>query len=294
MAYYSNNPANFDTARSLTEDEMRRLAPSIFAVEAHESRSDRFKPIPTIEIIRGLQQEGFMPVAVKQSRARDEGKAEFTKHLIRLRRIEDDAKYQVGDNVCEINLKNANDGSSAYDLMAGLFRIRCRNSLVSQTATLDSVKVRHSGDALAKVIEGTYRVLGEAQNLLAAPQDWGKIVMGADAKMALAEAAHVLRFGDANGETHTAIKPTQLLTARREGDTGNDLWTVFNVTQEACLKGGLSARPAGYRDAAGIWHPARTTTSREVKGVDQDVKLNKALWVLGERMAQIMGQAKAA
>jgi hypothetical protein len=70
---------------ALTETEMRRIAPSIFAVTAHESRSERFQPIPTIDVLRGLIWEGFMPVGAKQSCSRSEGKADFTKHLIRLR-----------------------------------------------------------------------------------------------------------------------------------------------------------------------------------------------------------------
>ncbi|TCU30899.1 uncharacterized protein DUF932 [Rhizobium azibense] len=41
-------------------------------------------------------------------------------NLIRLRRINDGKVYNVGDTVCEILLKNANDGTSAYELMAGL------------------------------------------------------------------------------------------------------------------------------------------------------------------------------
>lgn len=47
--------ARFDSARALSEDEMRRSAPSIFAVSAHESRSERFQPIPTIEVLRALK-----------------------------------------------------------------------------------------------------------------------------------------------------------------------------------------------------------------------------------------------
>lgn len=31
----------------------------------------------------------------------------------------------MGDTFCDILLKNAKDGTSAYELMAGLFRIRC-------------------------------------------------------------------------------------------------------------------------------------------------------------------------
>ena len=275
------NTARFDgTARALTEDEMRKIAPSIFAVEAHESRSEKFRAIPTIEVLRGLQKEGFAPVGVKQSRSRDEGKREFTKHMIRLRRL-DDTKYQVGDNVCEIILKNANDGTSAYDLMAGIFRIACLNSMVAQTSTLDSVKVRHSGNAIDNVIEGTYRVLGETEKLLAAPQDWGQIKLNREAQMALAESAHVLRFGDAEGNVTTPIRAEQLLVPRRIEDRGNDLWTTANVIQEHVIRGGDHARNA----------EGRRITTRPVQGIDQDVKLNKALWVLTERLANIMKNA---
>ncbi len=284
MSIYAQT-ARFDAARALTDDEMMHLAPSIFATKAHESRSDRFRPIPTIAVLRELQREGFCPVGVKQSRARDEGRADFTKHLIRLRRFDNVEAYKVGDTVCEILLKNANDGTSAYDLMAGLFRIRCLNSLVAQTGTIDSVKVRHSGDVGAKVIEGTYRVLGEAQKALAAPADWSAIQLPQEAKRALAEAAHVLRFGDADGHTDTPIMPEQFLRPRRADDRANDLWTTFNVVQENTIRGGLTG--VG-RDAAGR---RRRSTTREVKGIDQDIKLNKALWILGERMAGMLRSA---
>ena len=156
---------------------MRKIAPSIFATEAHESRSDRFVPVPTIEVLRGLKKEGFDVVGVKQSNTRDEGKVNFTKHLIRLRRV-DGEKYKVGDTVAEMLLKNANDGTCQYELMAGLFRILCLNSLVAQKAEIESIKVRHSGnhkDTIAKVIEGTFRVVDEAEIALEAPEQWSKI-----------------------------------------------------------------------------------------------------------------------
>ena len=275
--------------RVLSEDEMHRAAPSIFAVEAHESRSDRFRPIPTIEILRGLIKEGFAPVHVKQSTTRDATKRDFTKHMIRLRPM--NKALQVGDTFAEIVLKNANDGSSAYDLLAGLWRVRCLNGMVAQTSTIDTVKVRHTGDALSNVIEGTFRVLGQAENLLAAPQDWSGIPMNSQAREALAEAAHVLRFADAEGHVETPIRPQQLLLPRRHDDQARDLWTSFNVVQENVIKGGLSARAPGHVDARGRHQRGRMTTTREVKGIDQDVRLNKALWVLGERMASLLRSA---
>ncbi|WJS05748.1 DUF932 domain-containing protein [Roseibium aggregatum] len=241
------------------------------------------QPIPTIEVLRALTEEGFMPVGVKQGRTRNASKKDFTKHLIRLRRLDHDTKFCVGDTVCEILLKNANDGTSAFDIMAGLFRIRCLNSLVAQTSTLDSVKVRHSGDVSHKVIDGTFRVMKEAEKALAAPADWSGLILDRDEKQVFAEAAHIARFGDSEGETTTRIQPGQLLNARRAGDRENDLWTTFNVVQENAIRGGLEAR---FRDEHGR---LRRSSSRAVKGIDQDVKLNKALWTLSEKMAELKG-----
>ena len=285
-AVYAPHTARFDDgARALSQDEMRRIAPSIFAARPHASRSERFRAIPTIEVLRGLEKEGFFAVGARQSASRDATKTDYTRHMIRLRRLDDARQYRVGDVVCEIILRNANDGTCAYELMAGLFRIRCLNSLVAQIATIDSIKVRHSGDALEKVIDGTYRVLGQAEAVLAAPRDWSRIALDRDAKAALAASAHALRFGDADGKVTTPIRPEQLLTPRRAEDRADDLWTVMNVVQENVIRGGLSARAPAATDQHGRWRRGRVVTTRAVNNIDQDVRLNRALWVLGERMA---------
>lgn len=287
MTIYTQT-ARFDTGRALTEDELRNLAPSVFATTAHASRSDRFAPIPTIEVIRGLAKEGFSVVGAKQSVSRIFGNVDFTKHLLRLRRLDDAQKYQVGDTVFEMLLKNANDGTAAYDLLAGLFRICCLNSLVRQSSTIDSIRVKHVGDTATKVIEGTYRVLEEAERTLAAPADWGGTMLSLEERTAFAESAHVLRFADAEGEVKTPVTPKQLLDARRVEDRKTDLWSTFNVVQENVIKGGVHA--TGH-NATG---QRRRMTTREIKGIDQDVKLNKALWMLAEKMQQLKAPAMAA
>lgn len=106
--------------------------------------------------------------------------------------------------------------------------------------------------------------------------------MGRDAKEVLAEAAHLLRFGDADGAVTTPIKPEQLLVPRRQEDRTDDLWTVWNVVQENSIKGGLRGVS---RDETGR---PRRSTSRPINGIDQDIKLNKALWLVGERMASLI------
>lgn len=280
--------ARFDgSARALTEDELRQMAPSIFAETAHDSRSDRFRAIPTWQIVQGLQREGFSVVGALQSTTRDPSKRDFTKHLLRLRRL-DDSSRQVGDTVQETLLRNANDGTSAYDLETALYRIRCANSLVSKIESLSSTKVRHSGDVQAKVIEGTYKVLDEGRIALEAPDKWSQLQLDRDEARLLATAAHQIRFGDAEGNVHTPIRPEQLLMPRRADDRGADLWNIFNVVQENAIRGGLTAMG---RDAN---NRPRRSTSRQINGIDQNLNVNRALWMIADHFAQARGVKIAA
>lgn len=141
----------------LSNDEIRALAPSAFAATAHESRSARYAYIPTSDVIDGLRENGFQPVFAKQGASRVPGKADFTKHLLRFR-------YQgavtelreVGQTFPEIVLVNSHDGTSAYNIMAGMFRLVCLNGLVIADRTDGAFKVHHKGDVVHQVIEGSY------------------------------------------------------------------------------------------------------------------------------------------
>ena len=274
--------ARFDAGqRFLTEDDLRQVAPSVFAVTAHKSRSARFKPIATYDVVRMLEQEGFGVVGALQSTAKTEDRRDFTKHMLRLRQ-KGDVQYKVGDTIFEVLLKNANDGSAAYDLLAGLWRIACLNSLVAMSTEVSSQRVRHSGDVAPKVIEGVFEVVKGAERALNAPDKWGQLHLDRDERMIFAESAHQIRFPvDENGNVTTNVKPEQLLATRRTDDEAADLWTVFNTVQENVIKGGVHSvgvNAAGQR---------RNATTRPIKGIDQNVALNRALWTLGEKMAAL-------
>ena len=97
---------------------MRSAAPSIFAEGKHASRSERYTYIPTIDVLRGLRSEGFEPFMVAQGASRIEGKAEFTKHMIRMRHA---GQVQTRPEANEIILINSHDGASSYQMLAGMF-----------------------------------------------------------------------------------------------------------------------------------------------------------------------------
>ena len=51
MRGMSNGGAVYGRNEALTDDALRARVPSIFAAEAHESRSARFAPVPTIDVL---------------------------------------------------------------------------------------------------------------------------------------------------------------------------------------------------------------------------------------------------
>jgi hypothetical protein len=290
----------------LSLDALRHYAPSAFATEAHESRSARYTYIPTAEIIAGLMKEGFQPFKATQGRCRTAGKQEYTKHLIRFRHPDSFSAIQrVGDSVPEVVLVNSHDGTSAYKLSAGLFRLVCSNGLMVADSTVQMLSIMHKGDIVRDVIEGSFQIVSQSEKALAKSDEWNQLQLTAGEQGAFAEAARELRFADAEGEIKTPITAAQLLRPRREDDAAQmndwrrptnpkpDLWHTLNVVQENVIRGGLHGFAQDV-DAQTGRKIARRVTTREVRGIDQDVKLNRALWMLAERMAELKGMAVAA
>ena len=116
---FANHSSALRSDYPLTDDQIRRVAPSIFADAPHESRSERYAYIPTATVLTELRKEGFQPFMVCQTRVRNEGRREHTKHLLRLRH----ASQINGAEANEIVLLNSHDGTSSYQMLAGQFRL---------------------------------------------------------------------------------------------------------------------------------------------------------------------------
>ncbi|MBX6966946.1 DUF945 domain-containing protein [Providencia rettgeri] len=251
--------------RPLTTDELFRTVPSVFSAEKHDSRSERYSYIPTITLLDSLQKEGFTPFFACQTRVRNVSRREHTKHLLRLRRHD----QITGSQVPEIILLNSHDGSSSYQMLPGFFRQVCSNGLVCGD-TFGEVRVPHRGNVVDKVIEGAYEVLGTFDAIAEKREQMQSLMLPPPVQQIFAQAALTYRYG----EEHHPITEAQVLQPRRFEDKKDDLWTVYQRLQENLIKGGLSGRTAkGKR--------ART---RSVNGIDGDIKLNKALWVMADTL----------
>ncbi|MGS0639247.1 DUF932 domain-containing protein [Citrobacter sp. VF227] len=251
--------------RPLTREELMQHVPSVFGEDKHASRSEKYTFIPTITLLENLQREGFQPFFACQSRVRDPGRREHTKHMLRLRRTGQINSQQVP----EIIILNSHGGESSFQLLPGIFRSVCTNSLICGQS-FGEIRVPHRGNVVERVIEGAYEVLGVFDRVEAKRDAMQSLLLPPPAQQALANAALTYRFG----EEHHPVTASQILTPRRHEDRQDDLWTTYQRLQENLLKGGLPGRTA----------KGKCSHTRAVNGIDGDVKLNRALWVMAENM----------
>jgi hypothetical protein len=270
----------------LTIDEIAQRAPSALATRPYDAMSAKYTYVPTLGVIEAMIAAGFQPFSATQSRTRIVGKGEFTKHMLRFRHP-DIGPLAVGDVIPEVVLINSHDGTSAYKLIAGLYRLVCSNGMLVSDAEIDSINVRHTGNVVQDVLDGSHRLIADTQKSLGTVQGWTQLQLTDGEQHAFAESAHMLRFGDAEGKTTTPITAAQLLTSRRREDVGSDLWHTLNRVQENVIAGGLSAV---QRDANG--RRLRRISTRRINGIDQDVRLNRALWELAAKMAELKAPNK--
>jgi hypothetical protein len=262
------------TTRELTNEELQQRAPSIFAGQPYSGQSSRYTFIPTSDIIDEMRKNGFVPVSAQQSSSRIVGKELFTKHLIRFRQMNLNVT-SVGEYILEAVMSNAHDGTSTYDLSCGVFRVRCLNGLIVAEATCKSVKIRHTGNILDRVIEETNNIMGQAPKIAETIGKWQGIQLTDAQALQMAVEAHAARFEDS--PLAERVTPASLLAARRYDDNKQDLWTVLNRIQENVIRGGVRGERLTSNE--------RRIRTREVKSIDNLVNLNQVIWASAERMA---------
>lgn len=264
--------------RALTDNDIMRVAPSVFADRAYDETSDRYQFIPTSTVIDGLRNEGFEVFKAQESKSRIEGKQGFTKHILRLRHPMQ--KFD-GDSVPEILIMNSHDGTGAYSVRGGIYRFICTNGLIVGRDFL-TARVRHQGDVVQRVIEAATDVVGGFGKIISARDKWASTQISDELALEFAKEAQLLKHDpiEVNDQKVMPFPAQKLLVPQRMEDRGTDLWTRMNVIQENLMRGGthyLTSNEDGK---------VRRNSTRGVKAVDATLRINTKLWEMTERYAE--------
>lgn len=268
------------TPQPLAREDLRRCAPSVFAEHARPGVSARYTFVSTAHVLELLRGEGWEPVLARQQRVRLADRDGFQMHELRFARRDDLGRtFDVGHVRPELILQNAHDGTRAYRIDAGLYRLVCRNGLVVADTAFAHVAIRHFDQTPEKFATAAQSVTETMPAVLDAVARWQAIELPELAQQEFARRAAALRW-DPEQPVTRLLGPEKLLAPLRYGDDKRDLWTTFNVVQEHLLRGG--DRYMGYTQGMGI----RRNTTRAVGGLAPARKLNKALWELADEFSR--------
>jgi hypothetical protein len=250
--------------QGLSLDAVRLRAPAVFASSPHERMSAKYTFIPTERVLNGLMQAGFVPMEARQTHARRASPL-HARHVVRLRRRFE--TVQLKDAVPEVIFLNSHDGTSAYQLRMGLFRVVCTNGLIVSRGAFPACCVSHRGNVVEDVVAGALQLSERFESLAEQVHRMEQRELLAGEQVRFAEQALTLRFPDL---LFSGMQPSQLLSCRRDEDVGCDLWSTLNRVQENLLRGGLSRRAAS----------GRLTRTRRITAIREEVRLNSGLWDL--------------
>lgn len=259
----------------LTNEQIARIAPAVFAEQKHDSRSERYQFISSADMLDIMRSEGFMPVRVMQNRTRVEDRKGFAKHAIVLRHEATTlAVRERNELIPELLLVNSHDGGSAFQLHAACFRLICTNGLIVADSTFHRQSVPHRRGVELALVESAQHVARELPQLVEQMLEWRALGLSEREQLAFSRAALTLRWDE---NEHVPVTPAQLNTPKRFADRQPDLYHTMNRVQENVVQGGIRGRTADNK-------PRRTSA---VNSVDANMRFNKALNQLTAEFAEM-------
>lgn len=258
---------------------------SIHQTHQASSVSDKYSFIPTTRVLDVLQGKGWAPVQADEVKTRKEAKRGFQKHLIRLRN-EDVAPTQHNGEVPEIVLTNSHDGGASFCLMSGIFRIVCSNGLIVADSMVQCHRIKHIGYTDDAVIGAMNSIVEDTPRVFKRIGEFSQIDLDAQERRAFADSSLRLLYDDeALKKKDMDETISRLLTPRRVADQVPTLWNTFNNIQEKFVNG--SKFLTDKIDASRRSSRSRVRKTRAIKSIDNNVRLNRALWELTEKMAEL-------
>lgn len=261
----------FYSTQPLTDAQILKVAPAVFGREKYNKRKENYQLFNTYDIIQGMRKEGFEVAAAMQGGARAEASAPSATraHVIRFRAKDYFAgNLDVGDVVPEIVLLNSHDGSTQFDISAGLFRKVCTNGLMVQLAGNENMheKIRHMGHTFDEVIEAATVISKQTEELKDNVLEMQSINLSPYQVRDFMHDSLELKYGE-DWRTMNLENPEAILEARREDDLKNSLWNVFNRVQENLLKGGVRVNQRMLRP---------------ITNINEGARLNRGLWNIAD------------
>lgn len=272
--------------KTLTMDEVARLAPSVVSEKPFAGVSAKYAFVPTTRMIEVAGNLGWKPFRVSESGTKKEERRGTQRHHISFYRPEFDTGKRgrdlaVGDVAyATLGLVNAHDATSSFQAFLEIWRKVCGNGLIAASGEVGVERIRHVGFTVGDAEKALQRLVGRIPELANSVERMQGRDLSETEQGEFAEQASLLRWDTVLPQRR--IRVEDLLEIRRAQDKGDDLWHIYNRIQENLL------RSRGVRiertKLQGMGYRTYITRSRAIKSVDSNVSINKGLWALATGM----------
>ena len=258
-----------------------QIVKSAMAETGGPATSENYQHINTGRVLAGFLDNGWKISKQRETATRDPNREGFQKHYIRLRR-DTVNNVTVNDYLHEIEITASHDGSSAFKISHGIFRVVCSNGLTVSAETVSAMRIIHRGGAAVNYAAVLDKFNVDAMTVAGKIQQFKSTPMAEDARLDFAQRALDLRYSD---DRARRIHGSNMLRARRSEDRAADLWTTLNVVQEKVIRGG-----GGYfQENPNRQHNGRFVEEykniRPLTSIDEIGRVNRGIWALGEKFA---------
>jgi hypothetical protein len=258
---------------SLNMDELKMICPEIATPEINPALrkklgiTDRYVHVSTEKVIEDVMKLGWTPINAYRVASR--GKRTGTgRHMVKF--VNYDFMQEGKTEYPELLLTNSHDGTTAFKLDVGIFRLVCSNGMVVKSQDFGSMKVRHYGYDFETIKGAVNDLVEQIPDYLKQVEDMKEQKLEREQMLEFARQAAMLRMTKVNETAIDEVVDVEdLLESTRKEDEGNGLWEVFNRLQEKVVNG-------KFNYALG----KKERKARPVKGFKSQVKLNQDLWEL--------------
>ena len=260
--------------RPLTNEQLKIVAPSIFADAPKKGVSNRYAFVPTSSILDVFREAGYYPIMASENRVRDKNNQGYQKHIVQFRSIDNLLRPNSKEEYADILLTNSSDAKSSFKLTLSYWRLICKNMICIPSYTLSHHSIIHSGFNMSKVHNAIEEITSYMPKIEKEIESFKNTELNHLEQLSLAKAAIDIRF---DSDKHT-IDPIEFLEVHREEDNDSSLWTVFNRVQEAMIRGGIQ----GVNNTT-----SKTFTSKPITAIDTNIKLNQELFSTVQTIADL-------
>lgn len=240
-------------------------SPIITADSGYKTVSQRYQVVPTAPLAEKFKSMGFVVDSFSRRGCRSEEKRPFVKHQVRLSHPELLRNTVHRDIRLQLIITNSFDGSAAFRMGLGFFRLVCANGMMVGE-TYETFRHRHVGNIIEEVDESVERIVAQTNRLM---EDLDKM------KSKVLTSQQVIDFYNQAIKIKNPDIDSALFMPRRQEDTAKDLFTVLNVVQEGIIRGNTQAvLPTGER-----------FTMRTMRNLSEIERVNRELFDLALQFA---------